>query len=230
MSLDVSRVRWIFFDVGWTLIDESVADNARFQQLGESLRTCDIGCTADDLRRAYDQAWRRREPNRVLYMVNTVAPGLLQQDPDFVYRNSEWAGHLERPVRGATDVLRALAAHYKVGVIANQRSGTWERLCGHGWRDFISVCISSTEEGVTKPDPRIFQLALERAGCVASEAVMIGDRLDNDVGPAKSVGMQTIRVLQGWGAVQSPIDENETPDATVNSLTELPRLFSRFSA
>ena len=53
---------------------------------------------------------------------------------------------------------------------------------------------------VKAPDPEIFKLALERAGCALSEAVMIGDRLDNDIRPARLRGWKTIRVAQGFAA------------------------------
>ena len=76
-----------------------------------------------------------------------------------------------------------------------------------------------------KPDPRIFETALEKAGCPPHEAVMIGDRLDNDVAPAKALGMKTVRVRQGFGVLQSPRSEADTPDFEIGSLSELPALF-----
>lgn len=57
--------------------------------------------------------------------------------------------------------------------------------------------IASAEEGVSKPDPRIFEIALGRADCKAEHAVMIGDRIDNDVVPAKKMGMKTVWIRQG---------------------------------
>jgi FMN phosphatase YigB (HAD superfamily) len=62
---------------------------------------------------------------------------------------------------------------------------------------FVSTCLCSFELGLEKPDPAIFSIALERAGCAASEAVMIGDRLDYDICPARMLGWRTIRVAQG---------------------------------
>jgi HAD superfamily hydrolase (TIGR01549 family) len=53
---------------------------------------------------------------------------------------------------------------------------------------FISICLSSTEVGLEKPDPAIFQLALSQSGCEPPQAVMIGDRLDNDIRPARLLG------------------------------------------
>jgi FMN phosphatase YigB (HAD superfamily) len=57
-----------------------------------------------------------------------------------------------------------------------------------GLTPFISICLSSTEVGLEKPDPAVFQLALSQSGCKPSQAVMIGDRLDNDIRPARLLG------------------------------------------
>ena len=50
---------------------------------------------------------------------------------------------------------------------------------------------------------------------------MLGDRLDNDIAPAKTLGMKTIWIKQGFSAY-SPIQApSEEPDFTVNSLSDL---------
>ena len=50
-----------------------------------------------------------------------------------------------------------------------------------GIRKYIDVIVASAEEGVAKPDRRMFEIALERANCSANQAVMIGDRIDYDI-------------------------------------------------
>jgi FMN phosphatase YigB (HAD superfamily) len=87
---------------------------------------------------------------------------------------------------------------------------------------FVSLCLSSSaEEHVEKPNRVIFELALSRAGCTASHAVMIGDRLDNDIRPAKLLGWRTIRVTQGFGRLQSPRDGWDEADRTVANVNVL---------
>ena len=80
---------------------------------------------------------------------------------------------------------------------------------------YVSTCLCSFELGIEKPNPAIFKLALDRAGCAASEVVIIGDRLDNDIRPARLLGWKTIRVLQGFARCQSPRDIWDQPDLTV---------------
>ena len=132
---------------------------------------------------------------------------------------------MESPYDGAEQTLRTLSQHYRIGVIANQPAGTAERLANWGLMPFVSICLSSAELGLEKPDPAIFRLALSRAECAPAEAVMIGDRLDNDIRPARLQGWKTIRILQGFAKFQSPRDEFDEADATVTKLMELLPLF-----
>jgi FMN phosphatase YigB (HAD superfamily) len=211
--IDRTRVRWVFFDVGWTLYDESATRDECFEQIVSVIRPRDGATTIADLHAAYDQAHRDRFASPFFGMCQAL--GL---DRDRVLERAPWRSELDRPFPRAGDALRKLARRFKIGIIANQLAGTMDRLGRHGWNEWISLCVSSTEEGLRKPDPAIFRLALARGGCAAAEAVMVGDRLDNDIRPAKAVGMQTIRVLQGPVRGVEPLDEAETPDATVESI------------
>ena len=122
---------------------------------------------------------------------------------------------LESPYECAEQTLRTLSSRYRIGVIANQPAGTEERLTKWRLTPFISICLSSTEVGLEKPDPAIFQLALSQSGCKPSQAVMIGDRLDNDIRPARLLGWKTIRIAQGFARFQSPRDGLDEADLTL---------------
>ena len=87
--------------------------------------------------------------------------------------------------------------------------------------------VASAEEGVAKPDKRIFEIALTRAGCKPQEAAMIGDRLDNDIVPANELGMYTIWIKQGNWVYAEPKEKLEYPDWTICSLKELEELVER---
>lgn len=63
--------------------------------------------------------------------------------------------------------------------------------------------ISSEKAGAYKPDIRIFQEALARAGVAAEEAVHIGDSAGNDYAAAKKAGIHAIWLNRGQAAVQS---------------------------
>ena len=52
-------------------------------------------------------------------------------------------------------------------------------------------------------------------------AVMIGDRIDNDIVPAKQLGMKTIWVKQGFGSLWNITDESEKADIEINNLSDI---------
>lgn len=64
-------------------------------------------------------------------------------------------------------------------------------------------------------------LALKRAECSPQNAIMVGDRLDNDIAPANILGMKTIWIKQGFGRYFTPQTEMEKADYTVDNLNEL---------
>jgi 8-oxo-dGTP diphosphatase/putative hydrolase of the HAD superfamily len=220
---DLRRVRWVFFDVGNTLVNEEAATEARLRQTVGCLQSYGGRCSIEDVRHALQEASAEFAPRRI-----TAAIAKLTDDPDLrrsVEAEARYPKELESPYDGAQQTLRTLSRHYRIGVIANQPAGTAERLARWGLMPFVSICLSSAEVGLEKPDPAIFRLALSRAECASAEAVMIGDRLDNDIRPARLQGWKTIRVLQGFAKFQSPRDESDEADATVAALGELPPLF-----
>ena len=133
----------------------------------------------------------------------------------------KWESQYERLYTDTKDCLKKLSRIYKIGVIANQSLGTSERLENLGVRKYLDLIIASAEEGVSKPDRRIFEIALERSRCRPENAVMIGDRIDNDIVPAKQLGMKTIWVKQGFGSLWNITDESEKADIEINNLSDI---------
>jgi 8-oxo-dGTP diphosphatase/putative hydrolase of the HAD superfamily len=133
----------------------------------------------------------------------------------------EWDSSLEKLYEGAFDIVSYLYGKYKLGIIANQSLGTQERIDNWGIGKFFDVVMASAEAGCAKPDLKIFSMALDKAGCDATDAIMIGDRLDNDIFPAKKLGMKTVWVRQGYAVYQSIDDESKRPDYIVDSIDEL---------
>lgn len=223
MPLNPAAARWLFFDLGYTLINEDAAAAERLRQLSRALRTRGIHAPPADIRAALDNAATRFDPNPFGNAIRAFT-----QDDEIIRfaRNSgRYPKELETPYPQARALLERLSRRYNLGVIANQPPGTAERLADYGLADYFAVCVSSGDAGVSKPDPAIFRLALTAADCAPADAVMIGDRLDNDIRPAKALGFASVRVLQGPGRLQRPRHAAETPDATVPDLDALATLF-----
>jgi putative hydrolase of the HAD superfamily len=94
-----------------------------------------------------------------------------------------------------------------------------------GLAKHLDQMLFSSEVGVRKPDPRIFRVMLERLGVDAGNAVFVGDRVLDDIGGAKGVGMRA--VLTHEFRQEEP--EEITPDAIIERLTELPETVDRLA-
>ena len=64
-------------------------------------------------------------------------------------------------------------------------------------------------------------MALTQAGCNVEHAMMIGDRLDNDIAPANRLGMHSVWLLRGLGACHEPQNAEEIAEYTIQTLSEL---------
>lgn len=197
----LENIEWLFFDVGSTLVDESKAGERR---LSDAVKGTEIS-----YEQAYAQAVRIAKQN-VAHPLKRLGLPL-----------PPWPSELEVAYPEAKECLAGLHGKYKIGIIANQNPGTAERMKNYGLLPYLDLIVASAEEGIEKPDLRIFNLALERADCKPENAVMIGDRLDNDIAPAKKAGLKTVWVRQGFGGMATPLSDEETPDYCVNNLRGL---------
>ena len=203
------KVKWVFFDVGSTLVDEEKAYEHRIRDM------------IDGTNITFEQFQKKR-----CFFAKQNLKGDLEAIKYFGLTKTPWHKEDEIPFPNAEDVLQYLCGKgYKIGVIANQSAGTAKRLKKWGLLKYIEVVAASAELGVAKPDRGIFDKAFEIAGCSAQEAVMVGDRLDNDISPAKELGMKTVWIRQGFAIYQNPQRVEEQPDYIVDNLSELKEIF-----
>ncbi len=78
-----------------------------------------------------------------------------------------------------------------------------------------------------KPDRAFFEQALHAIGIPASEAVMVGDDIENDIGGAQHAGLRGVLVCTGKHDAASPLLERIHPDAILPSIRELPQWLQR---
>ncbi len=211
----MKNVKWLFFDVGGTLVDETDSFRRRI------LRTIEI---QKNLGHTYTPEYLEEAMKKSALAGGSYFRGAMKMIGIHEFAPYDCIG--ERLYPEAKSVLRALAERYRLGIIANQPEGTQKRLYTYGVGDFFSLVLSSAEEGMEKPNPTLFLRALERAECKADEACMIGDRPDNDIAPAKALGMKTVRITQGLGGMMPVQGEHLWADRTISNLSELLSILS----
>jgi putative hydrolase of the HAD superfamily len=120
------------------------------------------------------------------------------------------------------EVLKALcAAGIKTGLITNTAMPMWMRdieLKAVGLLDYLDVRLTAADVGKLKPHPQPFRVAMQRLGVAPSEAVFVGDRVQDDVAGAQVAGMRAVWVRRG-----SPdlFNVGFKPNATIDALREL---------
>lgn len=214
--MDLSKVKWIFFDMGHTLLDEDGVHISRLEALTEDLHAIGKECPSVDEMLSEMTEFGALGVRSPFYEVAKKYGSKKRYDYNPAF---------EIPFPDTEDSLRRLSQKYKLGIIANQRGGSAHRLQAHGLMKYFDIVYSSDEMGRSKPAPDLFLSALDAVGCKPHEACMVGDRIDNDIRPAKALGMKTVRVRQGFYRKCEPKLENDFPDADILSIGELPSVF-----
>ena len=161
--LQLPYIRWVFFDIGYTLINEDDAVGDRILQVQVALKDRGVSVSAEAIRAALEEAAAACAPSPVSQAIAMLTDS--EELGERLKAQSTWRKDLERPYPEAERVLSTLNRQYSIGIIANQCAGTEARLERWGLLRFISLVIASAEVGLTKPDLAIFKLAMTRTAC-----------------------------------------------------------------
>ena len=94
---------------------------------------------------------------------------------------------------GVKDALEQLREHYGLAVVTDaQIAYATAELCAAGLRDYFHPIIVSGDYGYHKPDPRLFNRALEQLQVRPEEAIFVGNNMYHDVYGAQQAGMKAV--------------------------------------
>jgi putative hydrolase of the HAD superfamily len=212
-------IRAVLFDLDDTLFDHQFCTRCALETVRASFE-CFTGLAPEVLEQTHarildelhpevtsgnlDLARARAERFRRLF----ASAGVAAEPSDAAAAAAAYRRRYEeawREVQGATALLRAVRGRGAlVGVVSNnllQEQRDKLRCCG--LEPHVDVLVVSGETGISKPDPRIFEIALEELGCLADESVMVGDSWDADIAGAIAAGIR-------------PIWFSRTPDAATD--------------
>lgn len=120
----------------------------------------------------------------------------------------------------AKECLEQLGNKYKLGIITNGSSDHQrEKIERTNIAGFFDTVIISEEVGIGKPDPRIFNLALEQFAVDSRKVVLIGDTIGIDIQGAQNVGIRGIWINRN--GIKGK-DQEVIPYIQIKSLNELP--------
>lgn len=172
-------------DIGSTIVDESICEEVRILETLTQINSPS----------------KEKFIERMKYYARLNKDAYINTLRYFNLKKCKWKSEHEKLYPNVIAALETLHTKYKLGIIANQSTGLKERLFEYGIGKYFDLIISSAEVGISKPNLEIFELALNEAKCIPSEAIMVGDRIDNDIIPAQLIGMKTIWIRQGYGGL-----------------------------
>lgn len=200
-------IRAVFFDLDDTLFDHQHCARAALAGVRDA-HPCFAGIAPEEVERHHGEiledlhlqvmsgrlpldAARIERFRRLYAAVGHEAEEALVAQTASAYRQHYIRSR--REVTGATALLAEVRKHAQVVIVSNNLLEEQQDKLRHcGLDRYVDVLVVSEEAGVSKPDPKIFEIALERAGCTAAEAVMVGDSWTNDIGGAIAAGIRPV--------------------------------------
>ena len=215
----------VLFDVGYCLMDETARLRHALAWLAPALASAGCPHSETELHEAYRAACRHPDPGEPSLFVQML--GSLAVPADAALRLRKTVPWDAVPLEAYPETVAALrelrAAGLRLGVLANQPASALADLERAGIAGLCDGVWLSAAVGLAKPDPRFFRLALDAWMLPPGRVAYVGDRPDNDVAPARALGLTAVRVRRGPHAEQAIRTQAEGADIEVRDLSEAAR-------
>jgi len=202
-------IEWVFFDVGSVLFNDAPQEYAAMRYFHSAIIQRDPTYTLADMMAEREERAQRGESK---IFAQIVARYLSPDEVRATYkaaRGQIYPRYDEHniPFADLSLVLGAVSKRFRLGIVANQPPECRESLKRRELLHLFEIVGISEELNLRKPDPAIFEWAIEKTQTSPDRIIMVGDRLDNDIAPAANLGMPTV-----WLDWQSYQDKNWFPD------------------
>jgi len=219
-------IRGVTFDFGGTLAQGAFDRDAFRNKFLDYLRSLGFSDREAQLNKARDRMLERlgraRSHDREIRLEDLYQDMLFELG---LHPEREVIGHINqlyrdsfqtKMIEGVEEVLKVLSERYKLAVISNAMSDVPRcALKKSGLERYFVAVVISRDLGIRKPDPEIFNFALNRLDVENDEAIHVGDSLEHDVKGARNAGMKTVWLKNDNGVLDIE------PDYTIHSIEEL---------
>jgi putative hydrolase of the HAD superfamily len=197
-------LRTVFLDAGGVLLFPN------WTRIQAALASQGVQVTAEEIARAEPRARKQLDEQRTIGTTTDASRGWLFFDLILaqagIARSARTAAALtelhayhqannlwELVPDGVRPALAALRGHGLTLVVVSNANGTLRAHMDRiGLSSHVDIVIDSQDEGVEKPDPRLFEIALERAGGRPESTIHVGDLYQVDVVGARAAGVRAV--------------------------------------
>lgn len=214
--------RAVLFDVGGPIDTEVIYEMLIDQHIREALADEGLDISDEAFDAANEWAVESFAPNAYMAITWRLAGGM-QPVAERTYAKVAARAQERHAARGGIELRDGISAVIErlhglglvLGLAANQPATAVAALDRAGIGRYFAHREVAGIHGYHKPDTRLFLRACDDLGFAPHECLMVGDRIDNDIAPARSLGMGTVLFRTGRHARQQPRSWEEVPDAEV---------------
>ena len=216
-------IKNIFLDAGGVILDESIFEDLSGKIITEIVRQYNTSYSPENYQSDIKEAVYRFVPKVYDYVLYRNIINI----EDYMKAKNQYKRQLKNEnigfqiTEGIEDFLNIFSKYYQIGIIGQYGNDLIAFLESKELLQYFSFREIQDNYKITKPDPRYFAAILNKCNCAAEESIMLGDRIDKDIIPAKIVGMKTIRIKTGIHKNQEPRIPEEIPDLTVEKLNNI---------
>ena len=210
------RISTVLLDAGGVILDESEHEAVRAETTVEVLSAIVPAYSVEAYYSDIKDAVRAFCPRAYEYVFWKHSGG----DRDLF--DELYARHLEKwrerkpPLKlsvGIEDEIREISRRFAIAIAGQYGRDILDLLKEASILDCFAHRFTQDDFSITKPDPRYLEQIAGACGVDPLRCIMVGDRIDKDVIPAKQVGMKTILIRVGLHRNQQPRIPSEIPDA-----------------
>ena len=205
----------VLLDGGGVIVDESLMEMIHSEIISELLCVVTPGYTVIDYYDDLDEAVWSFCPNVYKYIIWKHCKGDVTLFERLKKRHLDAWKERRPPLElfaGLKEEIESLSSDFKFAIAGQYGHEIIELLEKHSLLKYFRSHLTQDDFKITKPDPRYYEQIIAHIGVTAQECIMVGDRIDKDIIPAKQVGMKTILVRTGIHKHQKPRVPFEIPD------------------
>ena len=212
----------IFLDAGGVILDETEFENNSAVIITGIINQYNEKYTVENYWKEIEEAVYRFVPKVYDYVLYRNIKDIENfRAAKTEYKNKIKSHDSLELMDGIKEFLAEFSKYYKIGILGQYGIDFKNFLESRDILNFFTYTEIQDNYIITKPDTRYYEAILGKCHCKAEESLMIGDRIDKDIIPAKLVGMKTIRIKTGIHKKQEPRTPEEIADITVNKLCEI---------
>jgi len=214
----------VLLDGGGVIVDETEYEKVHAEIIAELLSKVVPGYNVEAYYKDVDDAVKSYCPSVYKYVLWKHSKN------DLTAFNRMYTAYLEmwreqKPplvlMDGIAEELEILNKDFDLVIAGQYGREILELLKSHSLLDLFKHHITQDDFSITKPDPRYYEQIIKTCGVKSEQCLMVGDRIDKDVIPARQLGMKTVMVRGGLHRNQYPRIPDEIPDAEINGVAGL---------